>query len=246
MELLLDIGNSRIKWSDRERLLRGDVSVAATNDIQGLLDSEWCHLQRPESVWISSVVSISQLATLLSWLQDAWNITPSFASSYPQQLGVVNGYVFPSQLGVDRWMSLISARTLFNRALIVVDCGTSTTIDAMGQDGHHLGGIILPGLRMMRDSLLQNTAIPESGRASHKNYFAQDTATGIESGAVLSTLCVIERYAEILREKVGGEINCVLTGGGADEIKEFLSMNFYHEPNLVLQGLALVARADQV
>lgn len=244
MDLLVDIGNSRIKWSDRQRLLKGDVSTASCIDLQSMLESEWIQIQPPDSVWISCVASERLMNHLSDWIKDTWSITPYFAKTVPEQLGVVNGYANPVQLGVDRWLSLIGARDLFSRALIIVDCGTATTIDAMDQSGQHIGGLILPGLRMMRDSLLGNTAIPESGAPSVKSYFAQDTATGIDSGRVLSTICLIESVAEALRDKVGGEVNCVLTGGSAEEIKDTLTMNFYHEPNLVLQGLALVARAS--
>ncbi len=244
MELLVDIGNSRTKWCDRERLSKGDVSTSYNDCLQGMLENEWRLLARPESVWISSVASENVLTTLISWLEDTWSMSPVFARSYPEQLGVVNGYAKPDQLGVDRWLSLIAARALFNRALIVVDCGTATTIDALDQDGRHLGGLILPGPRTMQECLLKKTAIPESGESSIIGYFSQDTATGISSGAALSTICLIERIAETLKERVGGDIHCVLTGGGADEIKDTLNMSFYHEPNLVLQGLSLVTRED--
>lgn len=246
MQLLVDVGNSRIKWTDRDRLLKGNTSIDYTSNLQSLLDSQWSHLQQPDSVWISSVTSKQVLNKLISWSIDNWNINPSCAKTYHQQLGVVNGYENPVQLGVDRWMSLIGARDLFNRTIIVVDCGTATTIDALNQDGQHMGGIILPGLHVMRESLLGNTAIPETRRSYVKSYFAQDTATAIESGAVLSTVCLIERVAEILRKKIGGEVICVLTGGGADDLKDSLDMNFYHEPNLVLLGLALIAKANDI
>jgi type III pantothenate kinase len=116
----------------------------------------------------------------------------------------------------------------------------------MDQDGRHLGGLILPGLRMMRQSLLGSTAIPQTDPSPHKTYFAQDTATAIDSGALLSTICLIERVAQRLRDRIGGEIHCMLTGGGAEVLKDMLDIGFYHEPNLVLQGLALVARKNEI
>ncbi len=245
MELLVDIGNSRIKWSNRERLIKGDVSIADCSDLASVLEHQWRRIERPASIWVSSVAAEHRVTQLSNWAMEAWSLTPIIVKTRSEQLGVVNGYDDPSQLGVDRWMTLIGARDLINRTLIIVDCGTATTIDALDQSGQHMGGIILPGLGMMRDSLLDGTAISKSGRASKPGHFAKDTASGINSGRVLATTCLIERVARSLRDRVGGEIGCVLTGGSAEEIKDVLKLNFYHEPNLVLLGLAMVARASE-
>lgn len=246
MRLLVDLGNSRIKWTDERRLLKGDVSSKACEDLPDVLERKWKYLQKPESIWISNVASRERVARLIKWCAETWNIDPVLAKTQASQLDVVNGYQTPSQLGIDRWLSLIGARALLNRALIVVDCGTATTIDAMDQSGRHLGGLILPGLQMMRESLLGSTAIPPTDPSLNKTYFAKDTATAIDAGAVMSTVCLIERMAKLLRDRVGGEIQCVLTGGAAETLKDTLEMRFYHEPNLVLEGLALVARMNDI
>ena len=241
MVLLVDIGNSRIKWSDEERLQKGDVSVNDGTDLQNMLEFEWGQIPRPDAVWVSSVVSDRLVSRLSDWTWDAWKLTPSRAKTRSRQLGVVNGYDRPEQLGIDRWLTLIGARDRFDQPLVIVDCGTATTIDALQQDGLHLGGLILPGLQMMRTSLLGNTAIPETGTSSEISCLARDTAAGIDSARVLSTTCLIERVADSFQERIAQEVACVLTGGSAEEIKGTLRMNTYHEPNLVLQGLALVA-----
>ena len=244
MGLLVDIGNSRIKWCLRSRLSHGETYSAHCDDFEAL-QKQWAGMRKVESVWISSVAAAGLLARINSWVEREWKLTPNLATTRAEQLGVVNGYHQPAQLGVDRWMALIAARDLSNRALIVVDCGTATTIDAMDRDGRHLGGLILPGLRMMRESLLSNTAIKAPDTASVITSFAADTVSGIDSARLLSTLCLIRNAADALRESVADDIDCVLTGGEAGQIKDRLHMNSYHEPNLVLKGLSLLAGASE-
>ena len=245
MELLVDIGNSRIKWCDRQGLLRTDVASASCGDLQQMLDQQWSRLRGVDSVWVSSVAAAGLVDKLTAWVGQSWGLSPRLARTLPAQLGVVNGYDKPGQLGVDRWLALIGARDLFNRALVIADCGTATTIDAMEQSGRHLGGLILPGLRLMRESLLGQTAIEAIPDSTMLGPWARDTAGGIDAARLLSTVGLVERVAAALRARVGGEVLCVLTGGSAQAIKDILHMNVYHEPNLVLQGLALVARAGE-
>lgn len=242
MELLVDIGNSRIKWSDPDRLVLGDVSAGSCDDLLGLLNREWSSLERPSSVWVSSVLDHESTNTLTSWSWDTWKIRPFYVKSESRQQDVVNGYRNPAQLGVDRWMALIAARALSKRPLIVVDSGTATTIDALDSDGQHLGGVILPGLEMMREGLLGKTAIPAFDQASNQSCFALDTASGIQSGSILATRCLIESLAENLHKRVNEEVVCLLTGGGAGNLRKSLEIRVHHEPNLVLQGVALLAR----
>jgi type III pantothenate kinase len=125
--------------------------------------------------------------------------------------------------------------------VIVVDAGTATTIDAMDHRGRHLGGLILPGIAMMQRSLSSDTAIPPYGESRERNLFATDTASGIYSAAVLSTRCTIETMRQAMRERVRGEVVCIMTGGAAEALIESAPLRLRHEPHLVLIGLARAA-----
>ena len=147
--------------------------------------------------------------------------------------GVKNGYDTPQQLGADRWAALIGARALHAGPAVVVMAGTATTIDALDAQGLFRGGLILPGLALMRAALARNTAdLPHA--AGH--YRAQPTNTddAIVSGAIHATLGAIER----IHATLGEDALCLLSGGAAQELAPQLDLPFRLIDNLVLEGLA--------
>ena len=241
MDLLVDIGNSRIKWGTPEDLRQGRIATGACTDLLSILAGAWSLMERPAKVWISNVAKEDVINTLTVWIKGTWHLLPVRVKPCPHQLGVINGYKDPSQLGVDRWMALIGTRTITRQACVVVDCGTATTIDSIDAEGRHLGGVILPGMQLMQDALLRNTAIPHYAATVAYGPFAQDTASGIASAAVIATACLINKVAESLRQRIEGELACVATGGAAEALAGLLELDVRHEPNLVLKGLAQVA-----
>jgi len=241
MQLLVDIGNSRIKWSTPQQLLNGQSRGGACQDLSRILQEQWSRMPRPVKVWLASVAKEEVTSRLVEWTAHHWKLSPVRVKSAPALLGVVNGYKDPAQLGVDRWLALLGARAVCPAPCLVVDCGTATTVDALDGQGRHLGGLILPGLRSMRETLAKHTAIQPFGTTREYEYFARDTAGGIASAAVLATSCVIGQSAMRLRSRMGSEVGCLLTGGAAAELNGSLELDVRHEPNLVLNGLALVA-----
>jgi len=154
MLLLIDAGNTRVKWA----LADPDADVGSWYANGALLHAELSGLEEilrqheVRRVWISNVAGdamATQLAELLqaSGLRDA---PLDWFRAQARQAGVVNGYRDPEQLGCDRFASLLGARGLFpEQSLIIVTAGTATTIDALHASGQFLGGMILPGLGTM-------------------------------------------------------------------------------------------------
>jgi type III pantothenate kinase len=242
MNLLVDIGNSRIKWSTPNELRQGHSNHGASQDLLQILQSRWSGMQRPIKIWVSCVAKVDVLERLRAWVWEAWRLSPIVVKSVKAQLGVTNGYHEPAQLGVDRWLAMLGARAISTKPTLVVDCGTATTVDAMDAQGRHLGGLILPGVRAMREVLLNNTAIRVLDQTMDYSIFAKDTPSAIASAAVMATSCLIGQAGRRLQDRVGAEINCILTGGAAAELDGLLELTIRHEPNLVLNGLDLVAR----
>ncbi|MEW8155229.1 MAG: type III pantothenate kinase, partial [Candidatus Thiodiazotropha endolucinida] len=145
MKLYVDIGNSAIKWATEDDLHVDILHQAESSNLPAEIEQAWLKLKKPEAVYIASVRQQDIDAKLLSWIERHWQIIPLFAETRQREHGVTNGYKQPNQLGVDRWLALIAARTLSKLPQIVVDCGSATTIDAMDGEGRHIGGIILPG-----------------------------------------------------------------------------------------------------
>ena len=244
MLLLIDVGNTMIKWA---------LSNAATATPGEWLESgaaahkDKAHLRealqdRPISrALISNVAGKAvreRLETLLSACQPN-SVTPEWFASTAERAGVRNSYRNPAQLGCDRFAAMIGARALFpGQALIVATCGTATTVDALTADGLFIGGMILPGLMLMASSLARGTAhLPQVAQHSLSfNPFALNTNDAIMSGCIAAQTGAIERAANLHARKCGGVL-CVLSGGSAASIAPHLSVSNQIVDNLVLTGL---------
>ncbi len=245
MRLFMDLGNSQAKWALEEDLARDRVHQAPSADPAGLI-GELQALPRPSAVHIASVLLPERTRELSDWMQTHWQLQPRYAQTREAELGVVNGYRQPQQLGVDRWLGLLAAREISKQPLLVVDCGTATTLDAMDHTGHHLGGLILPGLRLFQRSLMQETDIPDCTEPGAISGFAADTATGISSGAMRATTAAIEAALFDLQQTGERDAQCILTGGFAASVGQHLGLAYRLVPHLILKGLALQAgQADK-
>ena len=239
MKLFVDIGNTAIKWASEDDL-REHVSYRTSS--QGLpegIDQAWSRMPRQEEVHIASVRQRKVLEGLTDWIVQRWQASVRVSETRERELGVVNGYRTPSQLGVDRWLALLAARAISSAPVLVVDCGSATTIDAVGGGGRHLGGLILPGLKLFPKCLYHNTDLPEEASGGVLDSFGTDTATGIQSGAMLAHISMVEKALRSLEAKEGCCANCILTGGDAALLTKHLKIAHQVVPDLVLQGLAL-------
>ena len=245
MRLLMDMGNSRAKWAFEDELQRELVHQASSEDLSALIE-RLDPLPRPSAVHIASVLRPERMRQLSDWMQAHWQIQPRFAYTSEAELGVVNGYRQSQQLGVDRWLGLLAAREISKQPLLVVDCGTATTLDAMDAEGRHLGGLILPGLQLFQRCLMRETDMPDSHEPEAFDGFATDTATGITSGAMLATTASVRSVLADLQQMGERDVQCILTGGFASAVAQHLDEAHRLVPHLILQGLALQAgRADR-
>jgi type III pantothenate kinase len=152
---------------------------------------------------------------------------------------VKSGYAKPEQLGSDRWAALIGARHLCAGPCLVINAGTTMTIDALSGDGVFLGGCIVPGLALMQDALARNTAQLELA-AGRFLYFPDNTADAIMSGAINALSGAVDRMLGYMQEAAGHEPLVVLSGGAADTLEPHLRGRVERIDNLVLVGLAEV------
>ena len=237
--LLLDAGNSRIKWA----LTHGDElgrwlheGVAPVGDL-GALQQQLAGLPAPNRIMASNVAG-ETVAQRIRAACAAWNCEVEFITAQAEQCGVRNAYAEPAQLGSDRWAALIAAWRQLHTACLVVNCGTATTVDALSEDGGFLGGLILPGLDMMRASLAAGTA--QLKQASGKlDEFPRNTADAIYSGSIQATVGAILRQHALLGKP---EAHCLLGGGAASQIRAHLGLRHLQADDLVLTGLQLIGQ----
>ena len=242
--LAIDVGNTRLKWACYEGLeLRSHATLLTADAITAsTLSLEWQALQ-PTSAIVSNVAG-AEIAASIKQVLARKNIDPRFILSAASQCGVTNGYEQPMQLGTDRWAALIGAhRAEPDRcAKVVVMAGTALTVDALSADGKFLGGIIVPGLGVMRQALHLRTAqLPaEMGQF---DAFPTNTINAIASGAIDACVGAISRMlARLSALDNNAATPIVIASGGA------LALLAPHAPfpltiheNLVLEGLLHIA-----
>ncbi|MDN2674378.1 type III pantothenate kinase [Janthinobacterium sp. SUN026] len=241
MLLLIDAGNTRIKWA----LVAADsaagdwlASGAVTHAQIDTLAAQWASLAIGEAL-LSNVAGAVIGARLRAMLP----VVARDFVSLPQLAGLKNGYRMPSQLGCDRFAAAIGAHALApGQAVIVANCGTATTIDAITADGVFLGGMILPGLGLMASSLARNTAqLPQiASDALLPAGFADNTDDAILSGCLAAQAGAIERAV-----RMHGAGACLLSGGAASRIAPALALAvpLHLVDNIVMLGLQAAARA---
>ena len=244
MNLLVDIGNSRIKWAQHNATgLSGHHAVFYDkSDVTTMLDTEWKTLSAPSRILVSNVAGKKVADKLSHWTVKHWQVKPEFVKVMNTAYGVKNAYADISQLGIDRWLVVIATWHKYHSAACIVDCGTAITVDGLSNKGQHLGGMIIPGREIMQQALSQRTrGIPEPGDIKVNSGFADNTAQGVIAGCRTAIVALIDRVVHEMQSKFNGKLTCVITGGGTEDIINLLSDEFINEPHLVLQGLTLMA-----
>jgi type III pantothenate kinase len=236
--LAIDAGNSRIKWGwhDGEGWLVQDWIATAK---AARIGPRWAKLPRPDAV-VACNVAGEGVRRALAAAARRLRLGIRFAVSRAKQCGVTNAYDRPSQLGADRWAALIGAWHLFHGPCVVVNAGTTMTVDALDGDGVFLGGMIVPGVDLMRASLARNTAGLKRLTGCY-SYFPARTADAIASGAINALAGAIERMHRFMREAGLPAPLVVTSGGGARPVAAALNLPVEVADNLVLEGIVCIA-----
>ncbi len=242
MILCLDAGNTRLKWG----LHDGDAWLAqgacAHVDCAGLAAGIPAGCTRI----LACNVAGDTVAAHIKALAASLNLPLAWFRSTAACCEVTNGYANPSQLGADRWAALIGARRFHAGPALVVTAGTATTIDLLTAAGHFAGGLILPGLELMRQALARNTAALPAAQGTYCDV-PTNTDDAIVSGILHATLGAIERMAlRLSPTTTKADFLCVLSGGSADLIEPHFQLPHLHIEHLALEGLARAAWSPPV
>lgn len=249
--LLVDVGNTRIKWAllEGQRLGRSRAAVHSAwgpASYARRLFGKQTHLR----VWVTSVAGLEVNHALEKAARRA-RVPATFVTVPRAGGGVRVGYLEPWRLGVDRFVAAVGAHELFPRMpLCVVGVGTAMTIDLIGASGRHRGGVIIPAPALMVATLFARTRGIHrraqgggSGRSAGGRLFARSTRDGVVQGARHAAAALIDRAVEEGRTLLGRSPLVVLTGGEAAAVRPLLRSSSVGVPDLVLRGLAVLARA---
>lgn len=238
--LLLDGGNSQLKWAWVENGTFSEVGRAPYRDLTQL-GEEWLQFADEDVKIVGCAVCGSvkkamveeQLTRPVEWL-----------SSMPQALGIRNHYRRPEEHGSDRWFNALGSRRFTQNSCVVVSCGTAITTDALTEDNHYLGGTIMPGFHLMKEAMALKTA--NLNRPIGKVYpFPTTTPNAIASGMMDAVCGALMMMHGRLKDKTGEgkPVDIIITGGGAARVVQALPESFVHDnqvkivDNLVIHGL---------
>lgn len=244
MNLLVDVGNSRLKWARAGAELWETAAAPLGDQVEdSMLDRLWLTMPAPQRVVVASVNEDWTSRVLDSWLRERWSLRAHTVQPQRELLGVRNHYHDPATLGADRWVALIAAHHLTAGPVCIVDCGTAVTIDALSADGDFLGGVILPGLQLLRTSLVQGTKSIRTTDGDAATCLARSTADAVAAGALFGLAGAVERVLAEHRQALGPEMTTLITGADASLVLSRLRAGgpVAEMPDLVLRGLALIA-----
>lgn len=240
MKLLIDIGNTRSKFvfvDDQDTLI-------ATSDIQQLANSQLTtayfvqHWQDASAIILASVNEQCLTEQICSWAQHQ-QIPVLIVQTQQEQHGVRCAYATPSNLGVDRTLALVGAHAQFpNRNLVIIDSGTATTVDVLTAQGQHLGGWIVPGIDLMYQALMANTASIHAlpARPSTAS-FGQNSPECVNQGIWAMTLGLIKQAVDEANKLIVVD-DIIICGGNGRHLYQLNEYsNAILEETLVFKGL---------
>ncbi|UHD18160.1 type III pantothenate kinase [Thiocapsa bogorovii] len=247
MMLLLDIGNTNLRWTLSGAGTHGEVRIVRHGGAVPIdLLADWERLDAPERVVASNVGGASVASAIGRATRAYWGLDVEFVQTRARFGALQIAYRDPERFGVDRWLALVAAHRLVAEAVLVVDAGTAATFDLLLADGRHLGGLILPGVEMMRASLLAGTLIPRIASEPTDEPWAVDTGPAVAAGSLQALAALATRLYDRLRQETQAPPALILTGGDAERLVPAMDRPCRVVPDLVLRGLSEVVSGEVV
>jgi type III pantothenate kinase len=253
MKLLIDVGNSRIKWAAHDgRALGPDGSAVHTGDLRSVLyEFESGLPEHIDRVLVANVAGPLFADELVRFIEQKYSVTPEFVASAPELGGIRSAYREPSRLGVDRWVAMIAAFRIAAAVgppspCCVIDAGTAATLDAIDGDGVHLGGLIFAGPRLVASVLRGGTkgigmTSPAPRPPRGFDLLGADTDSAVGNAAWLALAAGIDRAIESLAQGLAASPRVFLTGGDGPALAPWLKTTVEYRASLVLEGLAMIS-----
>lgn len=233
-KLFIDVGNSSIKAAAYEPEIAKFGHILRYNNVSELT----VYIEAASHVYLSNVGK-HDISADIRRICASTNTELFIAETQASAFGLTNSYSKPSNMGVDRWLAMLACmQRSEDKSFLVVDIGTAMTVDAV-QNGKHLGGWIVPGIALSRDSLFKNTErVFGNDEKTLLTAFGKDTPVCVSNGCnaqILGTLLIAEREMQKNIEK----FEIFLTGGDKNIFKNLEIENLFECENLVLEGLTL-------
>ena len=275
MNLLIDVGNRRLKWAYSTQLVANNKSnwfeggpdtaiqyQVESSDLPGLekcatkrfaaaVEPELAESMTPDTVYVSSVACDQVNLRLAQICEELWRLSPVFIRSGNNACGITNRYDKPKHLGVDRWAALIGARRRVpsQHALLVIDVGTAVTIDYVDSAGVFYGGMILPGIATMIGSINRSTdkiSVDSLPKPGQQICFQNPrTKEAVSNGVLHAVVSSIDSAIDHFMNLDRNGFDTIITGGDARLIEPLSRHNMQTVPELVLMGILTLSEVEK-
>jgi type III pantothenate kinase len=248
MQVLIDIGNTRMKWAllDGGRLVQPGHALhrGASEEALALLAAALP--QETTRVLVANVAGEIFARRIDALSRAHCGVAAEFVATAAEQFGVRCAYAEPARLGVDRWVAVLAAHHLASGAAYVIDAGTAVTFDAVDAQGRHLGGLIFAGRQLQAATLDRNTSNigatpPPSAAPAGLELLGTSTAAAVGQGAMLALAAALDRAVATVDKALATQATVYLTGGDGAVLRGWLETKVELRADLVLEGLARFA-----
>lgn len=243
MRMFVDLGHSRIKWLARDGTAEPIGGVANLED-PGSLEEQWRGLASPVQVTVASVAPPEKEAVVRDTADHLWGAPVQWLDTPSSGWGVKTAYHESRQLGIDRFAALVAGHAEYPHGAIIWDVGTAVTIDVL-LAGEHRGGIILPGLHWQQRTLQESVGLAPGtvAPARQEGWLGCTTAEGIERGTAYALVGACSMVQSANPAFAG--LPVLMTGGDAERLASLTPGTWIHRPQLVLDGVEIMARQNQ-
>ncbi len=255
MILTIDIGNSNIviggvredhtiSFEARLRTEATKTSDQYCVDLKILLDVYNIKTEEIEGSIISSVVPqvLNSFQTAIKKLTGQVSLVVGPGIKTGLDIRLEN----PGQTGADLVVADVAALREHKPPLIVIDMGTATTMAVLDENGAHIGGCIMPGVRVSMDALTDKTALlPGLQLSEPKAAIGRNTIDAMRSGIMMGTACMLDGMVERMEQELGYKTTVIATGGIAKFIVPLCKTPMVYDKDLLIKGLAILYRENK-
>ena len=144
------------------------------------------------------------------------------------------------EVGFDRLINTIAGYEKFGGDLIIVDFGTATTFDIVGENGQYCGGVISPGVNLSIKALYEMTAqLPKIQVKPQKNVIGKTTFEAMNSGIYFGYISLIDGLVTRIKAEYKKDMKVIITGGLSSLFGNAIVYD-YICPDLTLEGLNII------
>ncbi|RZF64904.1 type III pantothenate kinase [Sphingomonas populi] len=237
---LLDEGNIRARW-------RIATDARRTADEYAVWLSQLLALEGYDRKTVTGVIIATVVPRALHNLQTLsrkyFSFEPLIAGQGEAEWGIALDVEEPQSVGADRAVNVIAGHALHDGDLIIIDFGTATTFDVADYNGAYKGGIIAPGINLSLDALVTAAAkLPRIAieAPASTSVIGRDTVSQMHIGIYWGYIAMIEGLVARMKVEIGRPVKVIATGGLATLFEQNTSVFDAIEPDLTIQGLAML------